>query len=272
MFIFYVDESGSPHSHNEPLRNGQTPVFVLASLVFHADRWRTIDRAYRNLKLRFFQKEIGSRRPEQYEVKGKELIGPHNRESRRRHVFVRQVMALCAENHARGFAVIFKKDSASPTAANSMYTMALQYLVERFNCFLEETTQGLTPGQAAQQAQGIIVADTRLNNLDLNVAVSHLSFIFGNPVGQQCLRMIEAPTFTFSQLSVGLQLADIFASCVYARAYRRHCHGIANGRDYSHMGYFNEYADRLEFRSELVYGEGFGIRGYRFIDLSRPAS
>ena len=271
MFIFYVDESGSPHSHAEPLREGQTPLFVLASLVFHADRWRAIDRAYRNLKLRFFQKEIGNRRPEQYEVKGSELIGPHNKDSRRRHAFAKQPMKLCIENEAKGFAVIFKKDPITPTSANSMYTMALQYLVERFSCFLEETTQGRTPGFANQRAQGIILADTRLNNLDLNVAISHLSFIFGNPVGQRCQRMIEAPTFTFSQLSVGLQLTDIFASCTYARAYRRHCHNIANGHDYSHMAYFNAFADSLEFRSQDTYGEGFQVRGYRFINLTSTA-
>lgn len=93
--------------------------------------------------------------------------------------------------------------------------MALQYLVERVNCFLQETSEGLTTGFQAQHSQGVLIADTRQNNLDLNVAVSHLSFIFGNPIGLTCLRVIEAPTFTFSQLSVGLQLTDIFAACMY---------------------------------------------------------
>jgi hypothetical protein len=97
MFLLYVDESGSPHFHEEPLLNGQTPIFVLASLVFHADHWRTIDRLYQAMKVRFFSKEIGTNRPEQYEVKGTELICPHNRTSRRRHAFVRHVMDLCLQ-------------------------------------------------------------------------------------------------------------------------------------------------------------------------------
>ncbi len=54
MFLFYVDESGSPNSHNEPLQDGQTPIFVLGSLVFRAEAWRDLDRAYRDLRLRFF--------------------------------------------------------------------------------------------------------------------------------------------------------------------------------------------------------------------------
>jgi len=267
MFIFYVDESGSPHPHAEPLLNGQTPIFVLASLVLDADRWRTLDRIYRGLKLRFFQREIGNRRPAQYEVKGTELIGPHNRNSRRRHAFVRQVMQLCVQNQMAAFAVILKKNRTNQTSSTSMYTMALQYLVERFSRFLEETTQGRTPGLEAQNAQGVIVADTRMSNLDLNVAISHLSFIFGNPIGQVCQRVIEAPTFTFSQLSVGLQLTDIFASCLYARTYRRHCANIPGALDYSHMAYFDSIADQIEFRSQLMY-DGYHTRGYRFIDLS----
>jgi hypothetical protein len=270
MFLFYVDESGSPHHHAEPLLNGQTPIFVLASLVLHADRWRTIDRLYRELKVRFFEKEIGDRPPEQYEVKGSELVGPHNRTSRRRHAFVRCVMDLCLRNDARGFAIIIRKNALAPTPAISMYTMALQYLVERFNCFLEETTEGLTTGFGVQHSQGVLIADTRLNNLDLNVAVSHLSFVFGNPIGQRCLRVIEAPTFTFSQLSVGLQLTDIFAACIYATAYRRHSPDVQGGHDYSHMQYFSSYADRLEFKSQKLH-DGYRIRGYRFIDFSVPA-
>ena len=267
MFLFYVDESGASHHHDEPLLNGQTPIFILASLAFHADRWRLVDRAYRNLKVKFFAKEIGTRSPEQYEVKGSTLIGPHNRKSRRRHAFMNQVMNLCLKNEARGFAVMFRKNSTSPLSSTSMYTMALQYLVERFNCFLEETSQGLIEGFEAQPSHGVIIADTRLNDLDLKVAVSHSSFIFGNPIGQTCLRMIEAPTFTFSQLSVGLQLTDIFAAGIYSRTYRRNCRDIAGGHDYSHMAYFDEYGDRLEFLSRQVYA-GHRVRGYRFINLS----
>jgi hypothetical protein len=267
MFIFYVDESGSPHSHNEPLQNGQTPLFVLASLAFQAEEWRALDREYLSLKTRFFQDEIRKRRPEQHEIKGKDLIGPHNKTSRRRHAFAQLALKLCSQHHARGFALIFKKSPTEPISPTSLYTMALQYLVERFNCFLDETTRGYTLGIKRQHGYGIIVADTRLNNLDLNVAISHLSFIFGNPIGQRCTSVIEAPTFAFSQLSVGLQLTDIFAGFIYAREFFRHCHGIQGGHDYSHLSYFHGFAERLEFKSEEAY-DGHRVHGYRYINLS----
>lgn len=270
MYIFYVDESGSPRAHDEPLGNGQTPLFVLSCLSFQSERWRTLDRAYRTLKAKFFQDELRGRRPESHEIKGTDLISPHNRTSKRRHAFAKQSLALCRANQARGFAVIIKKSVVNPLPHTSMYTMALQYLVERFQCFLDETSRGMTVGLPSNDCYGVIIADSRLNNLDLNVAVSHLSYIFGHSTGQKCTRIVEAPTFTFSQLSVGLQLTDIFAAYTYGRAYRRHCHGIAGGKDYSHLEYFGEFADRLEFWSEGAY-DNRKIRGYRFIDLREGA-
>lgn len=267
MYIFYVDESGSPQGHDEPLKNGQTPIFVLSSLVFQSDRWRTLDRSYRNLKARFFQDELKGRRPEMHEIKGTDLIGPHNRTSRRRHAFAKEALQLCRANQARAFSIIIRKCAADPMSQTSMYTMALQYLVERFQCFLEETSNGLTIGLPKEDSQGVIIADSRLNNLDLNVAISHLSYIFGHSVGQKCTRIIEAPTFTFSELSVGLQLTDIFSAFTYARAYQRNCRGISGGKDYTHVEYFSEYADRVEFWSENRY-ENRKVRGYRFINVN----
>ncbi len=249
--------------------DGQTPLFVLASLAFHADAWRSVDRSYLELKKKFFSKEIGKGRPELFEMKGSQLVRPGNKDSRRAHTFVRRVLELCSNNHMAGFAVGFKKNPIHPTSRTSMYTMALQYLVERFSGFLEETHQGLTLGYAAQHAQGIIVADSRMRNLDLNVAISHLSFIFGNPVGQRCTRVIEAPTFTHSELSVGIQLTDIFAACLYARYYRRTCRTIANAFDYSHMAYSDDCLDKLEWRAKTPTN-GFFLRGIRFLDHSVP--
>lgn len=269
MFLIYADESGSTDRHSEPLLSGQTPIFVLGSLLLHADAWRSVDRAYRDLKRRFFSKEIGTGRAELYEIKGSDLVKPSNKENRRRHTFMRRVLTMCSENRMAGFAVAFRKNAIHPTSRVSMYNMALQYMSERFSCFLEETQAGLTPGFDAQHAQGIIVADSRMRNLDFNVATSHLSFIFGHPVGQRCLRIIEAPTFTHSQLSVGIQLTDIFAACLYARFYRRHCRGIGNALDYSHMSYTDDYLDALEWHARRPYN-GFMLRGYRVIDHTVP--
>lgn len=269
MFVFYVDEGGSPNSHSEPLQDGQTPLFVIASLAFQADCWRSLDRAYRDLKSKFLRKEIGNRRPEQYEVKGSDIVRPSNATSRRRHTFMRHALTLCQDNNAAGFAVVFKKDPLSPTSKTSLYNMGMQYVVERFSRFLEETSEGVTPGFTAYNAQGMIVADSRMKNLDMNVALSHLSFIFGHSIGKTCKRVIEAPTFTYSQLSVGVQLTDLFASALYAQYYRRMCSTIPKALDYSHMTYVEDFTKKLQWQAQKPY-QGYTLRGYRILDHSVP--
>jgi len=258
MRIFYVDEAGTPEPHSEPLVDGQTPLFVLAALSFDADAWRPLDRAYLDLKKRFFRKEIGGRRPELYEVKGHDLTRPGNKRSRRNHTFVLASLGLCRVHGAVGFGVIFKKNPANPTSKTSMYTMGLQYLAERFNPHLEERDEA---------ERGIIIADSRMRNLDLNVAVSHLSYIFGHARGRQLLRLVEAPTFTHSELSVGIQLADIFASCLYTTHYQRICTAVPGAVDYSHMAHVRPHLDSMQYRSTRAY-EGYFVSGYRFIDHS----
>jgi hypothetical protein len=270
MFLIYVDEAGSSDPHREPLIVGQTPLFIIASLAFEAERWRKLDREYRDLKVKFFKTEIGSNRPEQYEVKGSDLVRPSNRNSRRRHTFARHALQLCIDHEATGFAVVFKKSPLKPTAKASLYNMGMQYAVERFDHLLDEVAAGSDGRFPARDCHGIVIADSRMRNLDRNVAISHLSWIFGHPMGQRCARIVEAPTFTFSELSVGVQLTDIFASALYARYYQRMCAKTVPGAlDYSHMQYADEYTDQLQWRATKPW-DGYYVRGYRIIDHSVP--
>lgn len=258
MHLFYVDEAGSPFSHTEPLKNGQTPLFVLACLSLPAGNWRSLDREYLDLKRQFFRREIGTRRAEFYEVKGSDLIRPGNRGSRRGVTFARRVMRLVQNHGMAGFAIIFKKNPINPPSRKSIYTMALQYLLERLDPYLEEISD---------EAKGIIIADSRMRELDLNVAKSHLSFVFGHPTGRRLQRIVEAPTFTHSELSVGIQCCDIFASCLYATHYYNSCSRIQGALDYSHMTYIGPALGAIEFRSQIAHN-GYYVAGYHFIDHS----
>jgi len=260
MFIFYVDESGSSNRHCEPLEDGQTPIFLMASLAFKSSCWRSLDRTFQTLKRQFFSAEIGTRRASEYEVKGNDLVRPGNKTSRRRHAFLEKSLELCQTYNGRGFAVVFRKNHVNPTAKHSQYNMGLQYMVERFDHFLEETNEGLSN-------HGLMIADSRMKNLDLNVAASHLSYVFGHTQGMRYKRIVEAPTFTFSELSVGIQLTDIFAAALYAQHYRRHCSGIANASDYSHVKFVDDHLEALQWRSAKAY-DGYMMRGYRFLDHS----
>lgn len=258
MFFFYVDEAGSPEGHHEPLVSGETPIFTLNSVCINENNWRDFDREYLRRKKRFYSREIGSSVAEYYEIKGSELTRPGNRENKRGHRFIEQVLRLCKEYNAPLFSITFIKNVSEPTSKTSLYTMALQYLCERFQAFLEENTVS---------ENGVIIIDSRMHNIDLEVAKSHLSFVFGHVTGRTCDKILEAPMFTNSKLTAGLQIADIVGSCIYTNLYHRNRIFIPSDLDYSHMEKYWSSLSDLEFRSKKTY-EGHYRNGFRVIDFT----
>ena len=258
MYFFYIDESGSPESHHEPLLNGETPIFSLNSLCIQDNDWRILDREYLTLKNRFFRNEIGTRRPEYFEIKGSELTRPGSSTNKRAQQFIKQVIELCKKHNATLFSIIFIKDVAKPTSKHSLYTMALQYLCERFQIFLEESPD---------QANSILILDSRMHNIDLAIAQSHMSFIFGHNTGKTCDKILEAPMFANSTLTVGLQIVDILGSCIYGNFYQRNCMFIQGSLNYSHIVAYWSDLDLLQFKSRNLY-EGRTKTGFRVIDFS----
>jgi hypothetical protein len=239
------------------LLDGETPIFTLNSLCIGAQNWRGLDRDYLRLKRRFFQKEIGNNAAEYFEIKGSELTRPGNRTNKRAHKFIEQVFGLCKKYGVTLFSIIFVKNPLNPTSKKSLYTMALQYLCERFQAFLEESVG---------DEDGIIIMDSRMHNVDLEVAQSHLSFIFGHKTGRTCDKILEAPMFTNSKLTAGLQIIDIMGSCIYANFYQRNCMFVSGALDYSHMGTYWSELSALEFQSQRLY-DGHRRSGYRVIDF-----
>lgn len=134
----------------------------------HASQWRELDRALFQFKRAYFSREMQGftarnpdMRPEHYEVKGRQLVKPSHAGSRRNRVFTLKILDLAQQLDVRLFAAVWRKDPANPVDAMSMYTQGTR-------------------------------------NLDFQVAASHLSYIFGNPVGRNYTTLVEAPMFVDS--------------------------------------------------------------------------
>ncbi len=222
MIIFYIDDSGDPNPHHEPLLEGETPLFCLSAVALKSTDWRQYDRSLFGLKRTYFSSEITrytagghGRRPEHYEVKGSDLFQPSHAGDRRRRNFAKRIIELCEEHSARSFAAIWRKDPSNPVDAQSIYTKSLQVLAERFHLYCEQCGD-----------DGIMVADSRTRGLDLQVASSHLFYVFGHGTGRSLTRLVEAPMFADSVLSAGLQIADIIGGCLYGNYYQRRCRDV----------------------------------------------
>ena len=256
MYFFYVDESGNPHAHHNPLANGETPLFALTAVAIHSSHWRGFSQDYAMLKERFFRKELRNRRPQYYEIKGNTLLSPRNKQSSRRVVFTHKVMDLILSYGGRIFSTVFIKSASSPASKVSLYTHGLQVLCERLHAFLDEVGD--------PSIQGLMMLDGRLKQLDEQVARSHLSFIFGHQEGRQFTKLVEAPVFVDSKLSAGIQLADVAGAMIYAVHYHEFCSTLSNALDYSHALRFKPRIQEAAWQSTERYN-GYHMFGIRVI-------
>src|SRR5690606_3025260 len=130
-----------------------------------------------------FKNEIdkSSKSLQQWEFKGNRAIAPRNADSDRIAAFTHKVLDIAENYTGKLFAVSFIKNPQDPTHPDSQYTKALQILAEAFDIFLRERSE---------DARGIIILDSRMahlqkgSGLDYIVAISLLTYIFGNEQGR----------------------------------------------------------------------------------------
>jgi len=259
--VIYVDEAGNPDSHREPLVSGETPLFTLTGVAFALAEWRLRDRAFLRLKRQFFPDMMGrpDKRDEEVEVKGRDLTSPRQRASARRREFNRRVLRFIDQSGGKAFAATFLKSAAIPMSSRSLYTKALQILVERISLYVAEST-------AFDQA--ILICDSRMkgvDGLDIEVARSHMSYIFGHATGRTFTNIVEAPLFADSRLTVGLQLADIVAANLYASQYNYYLQATPGALDYGHAAALWPLLEAIQFKSAGQVG-GFQVFGFRVVD------
>ena len=275
IWALYLDESGNPDRHQQPLKQNETPLFTLGGTALPLEHWRDYDRAFLGLKMDFFGSEIdkSSKLAPQWEFKGNRAISPRNADSDRIKHFCYRALDLIERFDGRLFAVSFLKNLNNPTPTSTMYTLALQILAESFDIFLREKSD---------TAKGIIILDSRTahtkkgGGLDYAVAQSYLSYVFGNEQGRQLKRLREAPLFADSGLTPGIQIADIVAALIYGNTY---CHHLAPDGldreagllDYRHVRRYWNQIRKLRFQSVGQY-EGYQKFGVRAFDHRDPPS
>ncbi|WP_316227767.1 DUF3800 domain-containing protein [Bradyrhizobium sp. SZCCHNR3015] len=264
QWALYLDETGSTEAHGIPVKTGDTPIFTLGGVILPLDRWREYDRKYLYLKREFFRAEIDRSKKSDiaWEIKGTDLFAPRNAASERNKVFVYRVLDLIKEFGGRVIGVTFLKSVKEPMSRTSIYTKALQIIAERYDVFLREI-----------DGSGILIIDSRMahtrkgGGLDYAVAVSYLSFIFGNKEGQQLKRIIEGPIFADSGLTAGLQMADIVSGMIYTTTYRdrlapQGADQATGYLDYTHTARYTAPLKDVTFHSANVYGQQkmYGLR------------
>ena len=207
MKVCYIDEAGCcgslPHASSDI-----QPVLVICGLFVDYGHLHDLTKDLLNLKRDMFPGRAPDR--QHYlsnvlsEIKGSELRKNACADGRnmRRHTlgFMDKSIRICENADARIVGRVWVKKIGAPINGRSIYTSSIQAIASSFQDYL-----------ARHEDLGVIIADSRVKNL--NAQVAHSIFTKKFKGGRDDYdRIVELPTFGHSENHVGIQLVDTICS------------------------------------------------------------
>jgi len=226
MYWFYIDESGSSDPCVRGLRAdgsdfAKDHVYVLLAVSLFEHRWYRFETTVNRPKLRLLR-DVHRVTGQDLDLTDAELHSNVIRQPRvrRPHRFFNfltpeQMQSLIElfycqleHNHMHSFAVVIdKRELADYFDAEKLKRKAYELLLERIQNFLAEFHS---------KHLGVIVADDVSVKSNRSLALKHSFFQReGTTAGVRLRNIVELPFFVRSELSNGIQLADLCAYNVY---------------------------------------------------------
>jgi hypothetical protein len=221
MYFFYFDESGSRDPSVGTSESPKNHIYVLLAVGMYERQWPHFEKAISGIKLelakRLSQNGCGRFNLANCEVKSNWIRNTKERESKskflhsldaqdRISLVKRFFEQLSERNMIVMAAVIDKRYLRDHMTHETLHKKAYEFLLERIEHYITENH----PKHSA-----LIVMDDTSKALNQAVALKHAYF---QRVGNQNMKfrhIVEYPFFTRSELSNGVQLADLLAYNVY---------------------------------------------------------
>lgn len=225
MYFFYFDESGSRDPSVGTAERPKDHLYVLLAVGMFERQWRPFDRAVANVKLElagYLRRDgKGVFDLADCEVKSNWIRNAKERAERSPFLhalhpddLTRLVATYFGQLDERRAvvmaAVIDKRELHDHMTHETLHKKAYEFLLERIEQYMAEYHP---------KHQALVVMDNTGAELNRAVAMKHAFF---QRVGNQHVRfnhIVEYPFFTASELSNGVQLADLLAYNVY-RAFK----------------------------------------------------
>lgn len=226
MYFFYFDESGSRDPSVGTRENPKDHIYVLCAVGMFESQWVKFDKAISSLKIALGRK---CKQPQQKdfqlaecEVKSNWIRSPKARlenspflcalhdEDRERLVgcYYEQIKRC---NLVLFASVIDKRYLWDYMTHELLHKKAYEFLLERIEQFMKEYHS---------KHNALIVMDDTSKELNRAVAMKHAYFLHNGNENLEFRHIVEYPFFTRSELSNGVQLADLLAYNIY-RAFRQ---------------------------------------------------
>ena len=221
MYFFYFDESGSRDPSVGTPEKPKNHLYVLLAVGMYERQWRPFERDIANVKMELagylrrdgkgqFELadcEIKSNWLRQAGEREKKSTFLHNLDDADRERLVATYFAQLQARKAVIFAaVIDKRYLAEHMTHETLHKKAYEFLLERIEHFMVERHD---------KHQAMVIMDDTSKELNQAVAMKHAFFLRAGNQNMRFPHIVEYPMFTRSELSNGVQLADLLAYNVY---------------------------------------------------------
>lgn len=221
MYFFYFDESGSRDPSVGTSEKPKGHIYVLLALGMYERQWHSFDRSISDVKLELAdclrRDGSGSFELSDCEVKSNWLRYPKERAERspfldalgdqgRKRLVDMYYSQLMDRNAVIIAAVIDKRYLHDHFTEEILHKKAYEFVLERIEMYMREYHD---------KHQALIVMDDTSKGLNRAVAMKHAYFQREGNKHLDFRHIVEYPFFTASELSNGVQLADLLAYNVY---------------------------------------------------------
>lgn len=221
MYFFYFDEAGSCDPSAGTAEKPKDHLYVLLAVGMYEGQWRHFGTTISglNIELADYLKWDGKSRFElaDCEVKSNWIRVPTEREKRSPflHALHQDDMTRLTDSYFRQVterntvimcSVIDKRFLHDHITHETLHMRACEFLLERIQHYTREYHS---------KHHALIVMDDTSRQLNRDVAMKHASFQRAGNRNMTFSEIVEYPFFTRSELSNGVQLADLLAYSVY---------------------------------------------------------
>ena len=225
MYFFYFDESGSRDPSVGTQERPKSHLYVLLAVGMFEWQWKPFETGISGLKGKLSahlrRSGVGSFDLADCEVKSNWIRNPQEREKRSPflHALPAEHLSRLSQAYFEQVAerkmviiatVIDKRYLWSHVTHETLHKKAYEFVLERIQNFIREYHP---------KHQALIVMDDTSKQLNRAVAMKHSFFQMSGNQNMSFSAIVEYPFFTRSELSNGVQLADLLAYNVY-RAFR----------------------------------------------------
>lgn len=191
--LAFIDESGHPRPTDDTKRP------VLLATCIKETKIRDLTSQIYKIKMDVYNKA-------DVEVKATKLI--HKKTLDNKHtknkLFMDKLMQLISDFDIKVFAVIMEKPDFEPFVKEGILAKQYFYLMKKIELFCENYNHSMA----------LIIFDEQDRNEDKKISVAFNNFLYQSALGKTFNKILEIPLFVNSEITPGVQLADLMAGIV----------------------------------------------------------